>query len=206
MTTPPLLRGPGSGRRDGPSIADRATGDLALIRATLERSSRFTAVPGREAMGMGVVALAAAITAANAPPHAWLATWLVAAVLAVCVGAYGLQRKSRALGTSLFAAPGRRFLLGLCPPLIAGSILTGVLASSGHHEHLAGTWLLLYGAGVTSGGTYSVPVVPLTGATFLALGALAFLAPAGSGNLIMALGFGGLHLVFGYVVVRRHGG
>jgi len=181
-------------------------GDLALIRATLERSSRFTAVPGREAMGMGAIALVASVIASTASPDAWLGTWLSAAVLAVTLGAAGLWRKCRALETSLFAAPGRRFLLGLCPPLIAGSILTAVLVSAGHHEHLAGTWLLLYGAGVTSGGTYSVPVVPLTGMCFLTLGALTFLTPIGWGNVIMAIGFGGLHLAFGYVVVKRHGG
>jgi hypothetical protein len=190
-----------------PRLVDRAHDDLAYIRATLDRSSRFTAVPGREAMAMGLIALAAAAMAAQAPAaDEHLRIWLMAAVVAVSIGSYGLVRKAHALGTSLFSAPGRRFLLGLCPPLVAGSILTAALATIGAHDLLPGVWLLLYGAGVTSAGTYSVSVVPLMGLSFLLLGTLAFALPSAHGDQLMALGFGGLHLVFGAVVVKRHGG
>lgn len=193
--------------RDHPRMADRAMSDLEYIRATLDRSTRFTAVPGREAMAMGLVAVAGAAVATNAPAAAdHLTVWLTAAAVAIVIGSYGLVRKTRALGTSLFSAPGRRFLLGLCPPLVAGSILTAALARIGAHDLLPGVWLLLYGAGVTSAGTYSVSVVPLTGLAFLLLGTLAFALPASQGDLLMAAGFGGLHLLFGAIVVKRHGG
>jgi hypothetical protein len=40
----------------------------------------------------------------------------------------------------------------------------------------------------------------------MALGAVALFAPAGWGDGLMALGFGGLHIGFGLVIARRHGG
>lgn len=43
-------------------------------------------------------------------------------------------------------------------------------------------------------------------AVFMAAGALALLCPAGWGNVSMAVGFGGLHVVFGLVIARRYGG
>ncbi len=38
------------------------------------------------------------------------------------------------------------------------------------------------------------------------LGAVALLAPASWSNAFLAAGFGGIHLVFGAIIARRHGG
>ena len=66
--------------------------------------------------------------------------------------------------------------------------------------------LLLYGSGVVSAGTYSVRPVPIMGICFLALGCLALLAPATWSNLLLSLGFGGLHIIFGAIIARHYGG
>jgi hypothetical protein len=44
------------------------------------------------------------------------------------------------------------------------------------------------------------------GLCFMALGVLALFAPIAMGNLLMAAGFGVLHIVFGLIIARRHGG
>jgi hypothetical protein len=38
------------------------------------------------------------------------------------------------------------------------------------------------------------------------LGAIALFTPVRWGDALMALGFGGLHIGFGLVIARRHGG
>jgi len=40
----------------------------------------------------------------------------------------------------------------------------------------------------------------------MALGAVALFSPPGWGNALMALGFGGLHIGFGWIIARRYGG
>jgi len=51
----------------------------------------------------------------------------------------------------------------------------------------------------------SVPIVPVMGACFMAMGTAALLLPA-FGNWAMALTFGGLHILFGYWIAKKHGG
>jgi hypothetical protein len=117
-----------------------------------------------------------------------------------------MLRKAKRLNVSLRGPAGRRFSLGLAPPLVAGAGLTAALLLAGHTALLPGTWLLLYGTGVLTGGVNSIRLVPLMGACFMLLGiAGMFTAPAVSKGLLSA-GFGGLHVLFGACIARRYGG
>ena len=185
----------------------RAMDDLSFIRRTMERATEFTAVPGWGGVAMGVTAIAAAAVAAGRPsPRSWVGTWLMAAVVALAIGGWAMTMKARRAGTPMLSWSGRRFVLSFLPPLLVGAMLTAVLLEHGLVEALPGTWLLLYGTGVVTGGAFSVRAVPVMGTGFMLLGAAALLAPPSWGNALMAVGFGGLHIVFGLLIARKHGG
>jgi hypothetical protein len=117
-----------------------------------------------------------------------------------------MARKARRSETPLFTGPARRFLLTLTPPLAAGAILTFTLERTGRVDLLPGVWLLLYGTAVVTGGAMSVRPVLAMGALFMILGAAALASPSAWGTAYLAGGFGGLQILFGIRIWRRHGG
>jgi hypothetical protein len=181
--------------------------NLRFIRDTMERAGAFTAVPGWGGVGMGVTALIAAVIASLQPTvERWMLTWVAEGWLAFAIGGIAMVRKAAAGETPISSKPGRRFVLAYTPPILVGALLTVALYQAGLTSLLPGSWLLLYGAAVVTGGALSVRVVPVMGACFMVLGGIALFAPQGWENLLMAIGFGGLHIGFGVWIARRYGG
>jgi hypothetical protein len=190
-----------------PRLDARAMDNLAFIRDTMERAGSFTAVPGIGMMVIGAAGLIAAAIAPSVPSKGtWLVVWLAVAAFAVLVSAASISLKAKSSGISLNTAPGRKFALSFAPPLTVGAILTAALVAMDVYAVLPGVWLLLYGTAVVTGGAFSVRIVPLMGLCFLLVGVVALLTPIEMSNHILAAGFGGLHLLFGFQIARRHGG
>jgi hypothetical protein len=156
---------------------------------------------------MGATAIVTAIAAG--PPrddNGWLRLWIVDAVVAVAIGVVATALKARRTGTPLTNAAARRFAFAFAPGIAAGVVLTMLFGREHLTVRLPGCWLLLYGTAVTSGGAFSVRLVPMMGLCLMALGALALVAPPATGSLFMAAGFGGLQIGFGIAIARRYGG
>jgi hypothetical protein len=190
-----------------PALHGHAIDDLRFIRENMERAGSFTALSGWGFVAIGATALAAVVVAARqASPDAWLATWLAEALVALVIGVWTTGRKAQLAGTPMFTGPGQRFAFSFALPAIAAGMLTLAL----HHGPLAvrlpGVWLLLYGVAIATGGAFSVRSVPVMGLCFMAVGTAALLGPAAWAAPAMAFGFGGLHIGFGVVIARRHGG
>ena len=188
-------------------LHEHAMDNLRFIRDTMERSTVFTSLPGAGAVAIGALALLAAWRASLAiTVQGWLAIWMAAAAMAVSIAAVTTAHKIRRAKSPSSMRSLWNFVLGLAPPLAAGALLTPALARGQTSGTIAAVWLLLYGTAIVTGGAYSIRVVPVMGVCFMALGAAALFAPAGWGDVFMAAGFGGLHIVFGAIILRRFGG
>jgi hypothetical protein len=224
---PATLRSMAAPRHDPPALHDRALQDLSFIRRTMEGAASFTDVPGWGLVGVGATAMVAAATASRQPsPDRWLLVWILTAAASSLLGAataiLKIRRRTRAAGAApgsrLFNVPARKFLLSFWPAIVVGALLTLAIVDPLApdlaqrltprlvHHILPGLWLLLYGVAITTAGAYSVRAVPLMGMGFLALGALTLFLPMLNGDVMMALGFGGLQVGFGVHIARRHGG
>ena len=190
-----------------PALHARAIDNLRFIRETMERAGAFTAVSGRGMMAVGALGVTAALlTSAVRTPLEWLALWLATAAVAFAVSAITMLRKAREAQAPLLSGPARKLLLSFAPPMAAGALLTAVLYAHGLTALLPGVWLMLYGTAVVTGGAFSVRILPALGLMLMLLGAVALVAPAGWGDWIMGLGFGGAHVAFGLLIARRYGG
>jgi len=193
--------------RDPVPMDAHAADQLRYIRETMERAGEFTGVPGWGGVAAGLSAIAAAYLASRqGSPGRWLSIWLVEAVLATAILAPAAGAKARRTGGKFSSGPGRRFALSFAPPVIVGGLLSLALVEAGLYGLLPGTWLLLYGTAIVSGGAFSVRVVPVMGLCLIVLGAAALYAPAAWGDLFMAAGFGGVQIGFGLWIALRYGG
>jgi hypothetical protein len=156
---------------------------------------------------MGAIGVITAVVASRTTsPEAWLATWLVAAVVALPIGLAAIIVKARRNHVALWSASGRRFMQGFLPAIVAGAAMTFALVRAGHIELLPPTWLLLYGAGILAGATASIPVLTWIGAEFMLLGVGAVATAGQWPDVWLGAGFGGLQIIYGIIITRKHGG
>jgi hypothetical protein len=183
----------------------RAVDDLRFIRQTMERSGSFTASPGVGHLLAGLLALFGAWLAHRQSDRSlWMDVWLGTATLSVLVLWVATQIKARRNSLVLTSGPAMQFALSFLPVVFAAATLTAAVYPE--TKFLPGLWLLLYGTAVFTGGAFSISLLRQMGAAFMVVGLIALFAPPRYGDLCMAIGFGGLHIVFGYFIARCHGG
>lgn len=190
-----------------PEMQARAMDNLKFIRETMERAGTFTAVSGWGEVIIGFTAIGAAFFAARqGTPIRWVGVWMAEAMLAALISVSFMARKARSARVSLLSGPAVKLLWSFMPPMIVGALVTVTCLDHGLKSMLPGLWMLLYGAGVVSAGAFSVRIVPVMGAAFMLAGAAALFTPAAWETVLMVATFGGLHVVFGTLIARRHGG
>ena len=158
-------------------------------------------------VAVGVLAAVVAVIAGQQPtPLGALGVWLASAFVLPIVNLAAIIDKARRAKMPLLSGPARKFVLSFSPPMVVGALLTLVMYRGGMVSAIPGMWLLLYGTAVVAGGAFSVKIVPVMGLCFMAAGVLALFSPMAWSQWIMGAAFGGLHILFGIPIARRHGG
>lgn len=191
------------------AIRDHAVNNLRYIRDAMERAASFTSIPGWGGVAVGTIAVIAAVVSqpyASLRRETWLLIWLGCAAVASGVGWTAMAVKGKRSGVSLKNAVARRFFISYFAPIAAGAGITVALWRSDAFAAMPVVWLLSYGASFISSGAFSLKVIPVMGACFMALGVVAIFLPLALANVILGLGFGGLHIVFGAIIARNYGG
>lgn len=146
--------------------------------------------------------MTAAISSAPGVGEHWLEIWLLASLVGAVVGGILVVRESSLRNLRLIGTPLRKFVLCLTPSLFAAVVMTAIDWAAGNLHAIPGTWLLLYGCALISASAATTRMIGLLGGCFAVTGLIALSLPQGLQILMLAIGFGGLHIVFGFVMGR----
>jgi hypothetical protein len=183
-------------------IDSHAAATLRYIRTSMEAAVSIT-VPGSAGIAMGIVGLLAMIASSTPALHdRWLTIWLLAAAVAGGMGIALMAQPASLRGLTLSGTPIRKFALCLFPALFGGAVMTVVLWTSGNMHAIPGTWLLFYGCALIAASVPTTRIIGFMGGLFVALGLLALLLPDRFQTFMLGIGFGGLHVLFGYLIGR----
>jgi hypothetical protein len=187
-------------------LDSHAAATLRYIRSSME-GAVVLAVPGSAGMVLGGIGLtAAALCLAPRLHKYWLGIWLGAALLAALVGSILVVRESSLKDLRLAGTPLLKFALCLSPSLGAGLVMTAVHWYGGNVHAIPGTWLLLYGCALVAASATTTRIIAALGGLFIVFGSIALLLPENLQILMLGAGFGGLHIVFGFLIGRMSHG
>jgi len=197
---------------------EEARENLRVIRQTMERSTRYSTLSGLSGVLIGLaaiggVAVSDAMLARARAAHPLARTdylhlgpvWLVVLLLAVAIE-FGCNKRRAALVGKRVASPlGAHIVLAALPAFTAAPLLTWFFYQHGLAPLVWGVWMLCYGLAICAVGLFSVKPVSYLGAAFVLAGAVTLLLPARDDLPMMALAFGGFHIVYGVLMARKHG-
>jgi len=203
MSVLPINRRPS----DPPEMHERAMDNLRFIRETMEAAGTFTAVSGWGQVVIGATAIVAAYVAERfGHGKDWVIVWAVEAFLALLISVWFMYNKAKSVSMPLLSGTARKLLFSFTPVFVVGLVVTFAFMQRGQYQLLPAIWMLLYGSGVVAAGAFSVRIVPVMGAAFILVGAVALFAPPVWSASLMVLAFGVLHMAFGVIIARRYGG
>ena len=198
--------------------SEKLLNELKDIRNIMERSSRFLSLSGLSGIMVGIYALIGAFFAyrivyiqfPSAVRQEYINDMLTAVfIIGITVlvlslfTIYILTVKQAKKEQKPIWGPGSKLLLiNLLIPLATGGILTTILAFRGYYGVVSPCFLIFYGLALVNAAKYTRPEILSLGLVEIVLGLLAAIFP-GYGLYFWAIGFGILHIIYGFMFLNR---
>lgn len=193
--------------------------ELGEIRLLMEKSSKFVSISGLSGVLIGCYALLGTLLGyyAIASPEAvinrfasgltiptlFLIVALLVLTLSLLTGWLMARKKAKKNKQSIWNITSKSLLFAVSIPLITGGVLALVLLSQGYYHLIAGILLIFYGLALAAGSIYTFTEVKWLGILEICLGLMAVCLP-GHGLMLWGLGFGVLHIIYGFIVYKKY--
>lgn len=194
---------------------EEARENLRVIRQTMERSTKYSTLSGLSGVLIGLVAIAGVVLTHQVIGNVAMrrdlqiaelaAIWTIVLIVAVAIEFVANKRRAAGVGKHVVSSLGAHIVLAALPGFLAAAVLTTFFVM--HHLLFSvwGVWMLCYGLAICAVGLFSVKPVSLLGGAFVLAGAVTLLLPPVAQLPMMALTFGGFHILYGVLMARKHG-
>ena len=215
------------GEGDAGMTPQQAAEHLRVIRQLMERPVRHTTRSGLAGIVAGVLALVGSAatwwllpavsewgslkTLFGSSPHEaavlrgaliWLVVFLAAATADVLITWW----RSRERREAWWRRAQLQTAMAIVPGFVLAAFFTYLWSVWQAWELIPFGWMIGYGMALWTVGMFSITEVKLLGVAFLVSGWLGMFSLADYPVASLAATFGGYHLVYGLVVLKRHGG
>lgn len=207
--------------------------DLNHIRNLMERSSRFISLSGLSGVFAGIFAILGALAALKAMTGGYqvmsygsrmpfmvttdllffiIMDAIVVLILSISAAVFFTSRKAKKQGLSLWDEKAFRMLSNLAIPLVAGGVFCLILmyhslnvpvGSYRIFALIAPSTLLFYGLALLNASNYTLDEIRWLGISEIILGLFACIF-LGYGLLFWMLGFGLLHIIYGFIMWNKY--
>jgi hypothetical protein len=192
---------------------EEAVEQLRIIRSVMERATIFRALSGETALIGGAAALAAAWRSEGRHYWGFAGWWLGGLALVLAFNVFQIMRMKIAHDRP-FWSPGLRMAVrGALPSLIAGGFLGFLFVRGDQTQSAACLWILHYGLALLAIREFVPKSMVWLGWAFVLFGVLSLAGVAQvihlppdwlrilNGSRLMAIAFGGFHLIYGALIV-----
>ncbi|MCP5545233.1 MAG: hypothetical protein H7A49_15160 [Akkermansiaceae bacterium] len=192
---------------------EEAAEQLRLIRGMMERATIFRALSGETALVGGAVSLGVAWLSEKRQHWEWAGIWIGGLVLVLLFYAFQLWRMKAVHSRPFWSTGLKTALRGALPSLIAGGFLGLVFVRAGNNVAAASLWITHYGLALLAIREFAPKSMVWLGWAFVAFGLFSLATAANiveleprwlmrvNASRLMAIAFGGFHLVYGGLIV-----
>lgn len=193
--------------------------ELGEIRLLMEKSSKFVSISGLSGVLIGCYALLGTLlgyyaiaspetvinrfTSGLTIPTFFLIVALLILTLSLLTGWLMARKKAKKNRQSIWNITSKSLLFAVSIPLITGGVLALLLLSQGYYHLIAGILLIFYGLALAAGSIYTFTEVKWLGILEICLGLMAVCLP-NHGLMLWGLGFGVLHIIYGFIVYKKY--
>lgn len=193
--------------------------ELGEIRLLMEKSSKFVSISGLSGVLIGCYALLGTLlgyyaiaspetvinrfASGQTIPTLFLIVALLILTLSLLTGWLMARKKAKKNKQSIWNITSKSLLFAVSIPLITGGVLALVLLSQGYYHLIAGILLIFYGLALAAGSIYTFTEVKWLGILEICLGLMAVCLPD-HGLMLWGLGFGVLHIIYGFIVYKKY--
>lgn len=199
--------------------AGEAQENLRVIRMTMERSTRHSTFSGFSGIVIGMVVFLGywltrdAVLESETLPNRlmFIGVWSAVLTFSILVDYLLTKRRAAQLGKTALSPLGKQLTRAAMPGFFAALAMTVYYATHPGMvgPYLFGFWMLCYAVSLLAVGMFSVKEVSYLGWAFLLAGAVTLILPVDGWYIgprgMVAIAFGGFHIVYGVYMGYKYG-